>query len=98
MPSAIVKKPEAETETKQPLTEQYELINIEKAKAPDGGTGTDWFRYTIIQGQNTINGYRQGTQRTVTSAVKDIVLELNERRVGKRGRVHLTPSRKQQKK
>ena len=85
------------TEPKQALTEQYELINIEKAKAPDGGAGTGWFRYTIVQGQNTITGYRQGSQRTVTRAVKDIVLELNERRVGKRGRVHLTPSRKQQK-
>jgi hypothetical protein len=80
------------------LTEQYELENIEKAKAPDGGSGTGWFRYTIIQGHNTITGYRQGSQRTVTNAVKDIVIELNERRVGKRGRVHLTPSRKQQKK
>jgi hypothetical protein len=80
------------------LTEQYELENIEKAKAPDGGSGTGWFCYTIIQGHNTITGYRQGSQRTVTKAVKDIVIELNERRVGKRGRVHLTPSRKQQKK
>jgi len=83
---------------KEKLTEQYELQNIEKAKAPDGGLGTGWFRYTIIQGQNTITGYRQGSQRTLTRAVKDIVIELNERRVGKRGRVHLTPSRKQQKK
>ena len=85
------------TESKVALTEQYELENIEKAKAPDGGSGTGWFRYTIIQGQNTITGYRQGSQRTVTRAIKDIVIELNERRVGKRGRVHLTPSRKQQK-
>ena len=80
--------------SKTTLTEQYELEAIEKASAPDGGTGTDWFRYTIIQGQNTITGYRQGSQRTVTKAVKDIVIELNERRGGKKGRVHLTPSRK----
>ena len=85
------------TSTKEKLTEQYELENIEKAQAPDGGSGTGWFRYTISQGQNKITGYRQGSQRTVTKAVKDIVIELNERRVGKRGRVHLTPSRKQQK-
>ncbi len=94
MPAANAKT----TETpRAPLTEQYELENIEKATAPDGGSGKDWFRYTIIQGRNTITGYRQGSQRTVTRAVKDIVIELNERRVGKRGRVHLTPSRKQQK-
>lgn len=90
--------PAASTKPAQPLSEQYELSDIEKAKAPDGGNGSDWFRYTIIQGQNTITGYRQGSQRTVTKAVKDIVLELNERRGGKKGRVHLTPSRKQQKK
>ncbi len=83
--------------TKTILTEQYELENIEKASAPDGGAGKDWFRYTIIQGRNTITGYRQGSQRTVAKAVKDIVIELNERRGGKKGRVHLTPSRKQQK-
>lgn len=83
--------------TKTTLTEQYELENIEKASAPDGGAGKDWFRYTIIQGSNTITGYRQGSQRTVAKAVKDIVIELNERRGGKKGRVHLTPSRKQQK-
>ena len=88
--------PAATTPTKTTLTEQYDLENIEKATAPDGGSGTGWFRYTIIQGRNTITGYRQGSQRTVTRAVKDIVIELNERRVGKRGRVHLTPSRKQQ--
>ena len=94
MPTANAKAPEV---PRAPLTEQYELENIEKAAAPDGGSGKDWFRYTIIQGRNTITGYRQGSQRTVTRAVKDIILELNERRVGKRGRVHLTPSRKQQK-
>ena len=78
-------------------TEQYELEGIEKADAPDGGSGTGWFRYTIIQGRNTITGYKQGSQRAVTKEIKNIVVELNERRVGKRGRVHLTPSRKQQK-
>ena len=76
------------------LAEPFEFCDIERAKAPDGGTGQDWFRYTITQGPNTITGYRQGSQRSVTKAVKEIVLELNERRNGKKGRVHLTPSRK----
>jgi hypothetical protein len=85
------------TNTKITQTEMYELEGIEKATAPDGGSGTGWFRYTIIQGKNTITGYKQGSQRAVTKEIKNIVVELNERRVGKRGRVHLTPSRKQQK-
>jgi hypothetical protein len=76
------------------LPESFQLGPVEKAKAPDGGDGADWFRYTIQQGPNTITGYRQGSQRAVTKAVKEIVVELNERRNGKKGRVHLTPSRK----
>jgi len=76
------------------LPDHYELDQIEKAKAPNGGDGKDWFRYIIKQGKNRITGYRQGSQRTVTKAVKQIVLDLNERRGGKKGRVHLTPSRK----
>ncbi|MGI9344216.1 MAG: hypothetical protein ACR2QV_15395 [Gammaproteobacteria bacterium] len=80
------------TQTNPPDT--YKFEGVEKSKAPDGGDGKDWFRYTITQGGNTITGYRQGSQRAVTKAVKQIVLDLNERRGGKKGRVHLTPSRK----
>ena len=79
------------------LPKSFKLDDIERAKAPDGGSGQDWFRYIITQGHNTITGYRQGSQRAVTKAVKEIVLELNERRNGKKGRVHLTPSRKPKK-
>ena len=83
----------AKTTTATP-DESFQLDNIERAQAPDGGDGQGWFRYTITQGPNTITGYRQGSQRAVSKAVKEIVLELNERRSGKKGRVHLTPSRK----
>jgi hypothetical protein len=79
------------------LAESFELGDIKRTKAPDGGAGQDWFRYVITQGPNKITGYRQGSQRAVTKAVKEIVLELNERRNGKKGRVHLTPSRKPKK-
>jgi hypothetical protein len=79
------------------LPESFQLDDVARAKAPDGGAGQDWFRYTITQGSNTITGYRQGSQRAVTKAVKEIVLELNARRNGKKGRVHLAPSRKRKK-
>ncbi len=85
------------TQPVRQLEEAYELDDIKRAKAPDGGVGQDWFRYIITQGRNTITGYRQGSQRTVTKAVKEIVFELNARRNGKKGRVHLTPSRKARK-
>ena len=76
------------------MAHSYQLDNIEKSATPSGCAGKDWYQYTITQGVNTITGYKQGSQRAVTKAVKQIVLDLNERRGGKKGRVHLTPSRK----
>ena len=40
-----------------------------------------------------INGYRRGDLADVTVGVENIVAALNERRVGKRGRVDLKPNR-----
>ena len=37
-------------------------------------------------------GYRQGDLASVTQSVEEIVMRLNERRIGKRGRVHLDMS------
>jgi hypothetical protein len=87
----------AKTTSTRVLEESFELGHVERTQAPDGGAGQSWFRYTITQGPNTITGYRQGSQKAVSKAVKDIVIELNERRNGKKGRVHLTPSRKPKK-
>lgn len=70
----------------------FELSTVDPADAPsDGDTGT-WCRYTITQGPNVITGYRKGSRTAVTRAAKAIVAELNERRFGRRGRVHLTRS------
>ena len=90
MPAAAPEKPST------PITNAYQLEMIEKSGTPEGCNGKDWFRYTITQGVNKITGYKQGSQRAVTKDVKDIVIELNDRRAGKKGRVHLTPSRKRQ--
>ena len=60
--------------------------------APRGAVGTDWHCYVIEQGKNSIRGYRLGSNDTVTRAVDEIVVRLNERRRGKYGRVHLTMS------
>ena len=76
------------------MAHSYQLGGIEKAATPSGCAGKDWHQYTITQGVNTITGFKQGSQRAVTKEVKQIVLDLNERRGGKKGRVHLTPSRK----
>ena len=70
--------------------EDYAIVSVKPTDPPGGMVGTDWHCYTIVQGKNTIRGYQQGNIKAVTRAVEDIVVRLNERRYGKRGRVHLT--------
>ncbi len=72
------------------------LKSIQKEQPPPGAEGIDWHRYVITQADNTIVGYRQGSASSVRLAVEEIVVQLNERRLVKQSRVHLTlsPSRK----
>lgn len=72
----------------------YKIVSIEKEDAPSGMEGPDWHHYVIAQGTNTINGHRQGNPTAVKLAVEEIVDQLNERRMGKRGRVNLVPTPK----
>jgi hypothetical protein len=67
----------------------YEIVSVQKTHPPPGAEGSRWYRYTIVQGDNTIHGCRKGSLRAVTSAVETIVAQLNERQTGKRGRVQL---------
>ncbi len=76
----------------------YEIVSIEKADSPPDGEEGDWYDYEIVQGSHTINGCRQGKLKAVTLAVEEIVGQLNERRFGKRGRVHVTTKPKPKKK
>ena len=76
------------------MGQPYEIVSVQRAEPPPGLEGSDWYRYVITQGSNTIKGCRQGNLRAVTLAVEEIVLQLNERRLGKRGRVNLVPTPK----
>jgi hypothetical protein len=90
MPKATKKDSESTADKGEP----FALGSVDKTKPPMEGEKGTWHRYTITQGANVITGYRKGSRTAVTRAVKDIVAELNERRFGRRGRVHLTsPSR-----
>jgi hypothetical protein len=66
--------------------EAYRLVGIEPVRTPDGCTGRDWLLYKISQGDNLITGYRQGDLRAATAEVEKIVIALNERRGGAKGR------------
>ena len=76
----------------------YEIVSIQRAEPPPNGQGDDWYGYEIVQGSHTIHGRRQGKLKAVTLAVEEIVAQLNERRYGKRGRVHVTTAAKKKKK
>ena len=72
------------------IDNDYEIVSVEPADPPVGMTGTDWCCYVIEQGKNRIRGYKCGGVKSVTRAVEEIVAQLNERRYGRSGRVHLT--------
>ena len=74
------------------LYDDYEIVSVEPTDPPLDMVGTGWHCYIIAQGKTTIRGYQQGNVKTVTSAVEEIVARLNERRYGKKGRVHLQMS------
>lgn len=82
-------------DNESPITGQkYEIVSIKRTTPPPEGEGSDWYGYEIVQGSHTINGMRQGKLAAVTTAVEDIVEQLNERRFGKRGRVQAKPKPK----
>jgi hypothetical protein len=59
----------------------FQIDSISEAPAPEGAHGI-WHRYVISQGVNIITGLRAGTRDEVAVLVADIVVRLNERRLG----------------
>ncbi len=77
------------------LEQPYEIVSVRRAKPPSGTEGSNWHRYVIaFEGRNSIHGCRQGGLKAVTRAVEEIVAQLNERHLGKPGRVNLIPTPK----
>ena len=77
------------------LEQPYEIVSVRRAKPPPGGKGSNWHHYVIaFEGTNTIHGHRQGSLKVVTRAVEEIVAKLNERHLGKPGRVNLALKKK----
>ncbi len=77
------------------MAQSYEIVSVRRAEPPPGGKGLNWYRYVIaFEGTNAIHGCRQGGLKNVTRAVEEIVAQLNERHLDKRGRVHLALKKK----
>jgi len=69
------------------MKQSYEIASIERTEPPPNTEGSNWYRYVIaFEGTETIHGCRQGSLKAVTTAVDEIVVQLNERHSKKRGR------------
>lgn len=69
--------------------EPFVLVSIDRSEPPEGAGGKGWWSYVISQGNNRIEGHRQGTRASLTKSLRETVDRLNERRMGKSGRNHL---------
>jgi hypothetical protein len=74
-------------------TQPFKIIELVKGDPPDADDDREWYRYVISQGDKPITGLRQGSRRSVKTAVDEVVLRLNERRMGKRPSQRQTKSR-----
>ena len=78
--------------------EGYKVLSIKPSDPPADMEGSDWHHYVIGLGESRVRGYQRGNLKAVTQSVQEIVARMNERRFGKRGRVHLDMSVKGKKK
>ncbi|MEM8814652.1 MAG: hypothetical protein AAGE85_02435 [Pseudomonadota bacterium] len=77
------------------IEDDYQIVSVESTVPPEHMSGTGWYCYVIGQGTNTIRGYQQGSLETVRQSVEEIVTRLNERRLGRRGQVHLNMTKQE---
>ena len=56
----------------------YRLDSVVLSAAPEGCDGI-WYRYTIVQGANTIVGFRPGPLAELNVSLQDMLVRLNER-------------------
>ncbi|MGB5625820.1 MAG: hypothetical protein WBM61_08820 [Woeseiaceae bacterium] len=71
------------------IEHDFEISSVQPMEPPSESDASEWHSYVIVQGPNTIRGFREGNLGTVTQAAELIVAQLNERRMGKRARAQL---------
>lgn len=57
----------------------YQVISVEKTKAPEGMPGDNWHHYVIGRGVTKIEGYKPGTLKAVTKYAEACAEDLNAR-------------------
>jgi len=81
------------TDERTPVEPPYEVSAIRRADAPSGTAGGNWHEYVIsFEGSDSIQGLNSGSLKAVRTAVNEMFAQLNERHLGKRGRVNLVPT------
>jgi hypothetical protein len=74
-------------ERPKPMKQSYEIASIQRTEPPPNTEGANWYQYVIsFEGVDVIHGCRKGSLKAVTSAVEEIIVQLNERHSKKRGR------------
>ena len=69
------------------MGQSYEIVSIQRAESPLDADTSSWHDYVIAYaGTKTVHGCRQGSLKDVTSAVQELVDQLNERHWKKRDR------------
>ena len=69
------------------MRQSYEIVSVQRAAPPPGADSPNWYGYVIaFEGADSILGCRQGSLKAVTSAVEEIVDQLNARHSRKRDR------------
>ncbi len=62
----------------------YDVVKIEKADLPSGGSDGTCYRYVVANSVSSVTGYRQGTKREVTQYCAALIEDLNLRTIPKK--------------
>lgn len=77
-PAGATPRPDDETPSNI-LRRRYEVSSVEKAAMPDGGQGSDWYRYVLTSGRARITGFHRGTLEEVKAYAASCAEDFNLR-------------------
>ena len=80
----LVKKPEPVLNFEDFAHLSYNVVEIEKAELPSGGSNGNCYRYVVANSVSSVTGYRQGTKREVTQYCGLLIEDLNLRTIPKK--------------
>ncbi|NBT28950.1 MAG: hypothetical protein EBT18_05595 [Gammaproteobacteria bacterium] len=62
----------------------YNVVTIEKAELPSGGSDGTCYRYVVANSVSSVTGYRQGTKKEVSQYCATLIEDLNLRTIPKK--------------